>query len=86
MAEPDPRLSTPVELDDEGLARVKAAADRDLEALAHAMQRYAALHVAHRTGELAEAPDPSAVGCDEHGAGVARAIVEQALNAEVAQG
>lgn len=86
MAETDDRLRTPVALDDAGLARVKLAADRDLEALAHAMQRYAATYVAHRTGEMAEAPDPSLVGCDEHSAAVARAVVEQALNAEVEHG
>lgn len=86
MAERDDRLVTPVTLDDEGLARVKVAADRDLYAIAHAMQRYAALYVAHRTGELADTPDPSTVGCDEHGAAVARAVVEQGLNAEVLHG
>jgi len=86
MAELDDRLTTPVSLDDEQLARVKLAADRDLEALAHAKQRYAALYVAHRTGELPEAPDPTTVGCDEHAAAVARAVVEQALNAEVLHG
>lgn len=86
MAQPDPRLSTPVSLDDAQLARVKLAADHDLEAMAHAMQRYAAVYVAHRTGEMPEQPDPSAVGCDEHSAAVARAVVEQALNAEVLHG
>ena len=65
---------------------MKDAADRDLEAIAHAMQRYAALYVAHRTGELPEQPDPALVGCDAHGAGVARAVVEQALNMEVLHG
>ena len=86
MAELDDRLSTPVQLDDDQLSRVKVAADRDLEALAHAKQRYAALYVAHRTGELPDAPDPSTVDCDEHAASVARAVVEQALNAEVLHG
>jgi hypothetical protein len=86
MAQPDDRLRTPVQLDDERLARVKESADRDLAALAHAMQRYAALHVAHRVGELAEEPDPASVGCDAHSAGVVRAVVEQALNAEVLHG
>ena len=86
MAEPDARLATPVDIGDEALSRVKDAADRDLEAIAHAMQRYAALYVAHRTGELPESPDASLVGCDEHGAGVARAVVEQALNMEILHG
>ena len=86
MAEQDDRLTTPVQLDDAALARVKVAADGDLEALAHAMQRYAALYLAHRTGEMPEAPQPSLVGCDEHSAAVARSIVEQALNAEVLHG
>lgn len=86
MAQLDNRLSTPVQLDDTQLARVKHAADQDLEAIAHAMQRYAAVYVAHRTGEMPERPDPSAVGCDEHSAAVARAVVEQALNAEVLHG
>lgn len=86
MAEPDDRLITPVQLDDDQLARVKIAADRDLQALVHAKQRYAALYIAHRTGELAEEPDPADVGCDEHGATVARSVVEQALNAEVGLG
>ncbi len=84
MSQTDARLSTPVSLDDAGLARVKAAADNDLAAIAHAMQRYAAVYVAHRTGEMPEPPDPSVVGCDEHNAAVARAVVEQALNAEIA--
>ena len=83
MAGTDPRLNTPVALDATRLARVKHAADQDLEAIAHAMQRYAAVYLAHRTGEMVERPDPSTVGCDEHGAAVARAVVEQALNAEV---
>jgi hypothetical protein len=65
---------------------VKLAADRDLEAFAHAMQRYAAAYLAHRSGELPEAPEPAVVGCDEHSAAVARAVVEQALNAEVLHG
>ena len=86
MAQPDERLRTPVSLGDEGLARVKESADRDLAALAHAMQRYAALYLAHRSGELPEAPDPSLVGCDEHSAAVARAVAEQALNGEVLHG
>jgi hypothetical protein len=86
MAELDERLRTPVDISDDGLARVKEAADRDLEAIAHAMQRYAALYVAHRKGELVETPDPALVGCDEHSAAVARAVVEQALNAEVLHG
>ena len=86
MAELDDRLTTPVDLDDDQLSRVKVASDRDLEALAHAQQRYAALYVAHRTGELPEAPDPTVVGCDEHAAAVARAVVEQSLNAEVLRG
>lgn len=86
MAKTDPRLDTPVTLDDSGLARVKRAADHDLEAIAHAMQRYAAVYLAHRTGEMPEQPDPSAVGCDEHNAAVARAVVEQALNAEILHG
>jgi hypothetical protein len=86
MAELDERLRTPVDIDDEQLARVKEAADRDLEAIAHAMQRYAALYVAHRKGELPEAPVASLVGCDEHSAAVARAVVEQALNAEILHG
>ncbi len=86
MAELDDRLTTPVTLDDARLARVKVAADRDLAALAHAQQRYAAMYVAHRTGELAESPEPSVVGCDDHAAAVARAVVEQALNAEVLHG
>ncbi len=83
MAGTDERLSTPAQLDDMQLARVKATADRDLDALAHTMQRYAAAYLAHRSGELPDAPDPATVGCDEHSAAVARAIVEQALNAEV---
>ena len=83
MAEQDDRLTTPVHLDDAALARVKLAADGDLEALAHAMQRYAALYLAHRTGEMLEAPEPSLVGCDEHSGAVARAVVEQALNHEL---
>ena len=86
MAEQDDRLTTPVRLDDAALARVKLAADGDLEALAHAMQRYAALYLAHRTGEMPEAPGPSLVGCDEHSAAVARAVVEQALNHELGPG
>jgi hypothetical protein len=86
VAEFDDRLTTPVQLEDAELARVKAVADRDLEALARASKRYAALYVAHRTGELPEEPDPSAVGCDEHAAVVARAVVEQALNAEILHG
>jgi len=86
MAELDERLRTPVSLGDEGLSRVKESADRDLAALAHAMQRYAALYVAHRVGELDDAPEAAAVGCDEHSARVARAVVEQALNAEVLHG
>ena len=80
MAQHDDRLTTPVDLDDDQLARVKVAADRDLEALAHAQQRYAAMYVAHRTGELPETPDPTVAGCDEHAAAVARAVVEQSLN------
>ena len=83
MARDDERLGTPAQLDDTQLARVKQTADRDLEALAHAMQRYAAAYLAHRTGEMADAPNPATVGCDEHSAGVARAVVEYALNAEV---
>ena len=83
MAQTDSRLSTPVALDDTQLARVKLAADNDLEGIAHAMQRYAAVYLAHRTGEMPEPPDPSVVGCDEHNAAVARAVVEQALNAEL---
>jgi hypothetical protein len=83
MAQTDARLITPVTLDDDQLARVKLAADHDLEGIAHAMQRYAAVYLAHRTGEMPEQPDPSVVGCDEHNAAVARAVVEQALNAEV---
>ena len=83
MAQTDPRLSTPVALDDSQLARVKLVADSDLEAIAHAMQRYAAVYLAHRTGEMPDPPDPSVVGCDEHSAAVARAVVEQALNAEI---
>ena len=86
MAEQDDRLRTPVQLDDAGLARVKVAADGDLEALAHAMQRYAALYLAHRTGEMPEVPQASLVGCDEHSAAVARAVVEQALNHELGHG
>ncbi len=86
MAQLDDRLTTPVRIDDEQLSRVKEATDRDLVAIAHAMQRYAALHLAHRTGELPDAPDASLVGCDEHSAAVARSIVEQALNAEVLHG
>ena len=83
MAGTDERLTTPAQLDDTQLARVKLAADRDLEAFAHAMQRSAAAYLAHRSGELPEAPQPAVVGCDEHSAAVARAVVEQALNAEV---
>ena len=83
MAGTDQRLGTPAQLDDTQLARVKLTADRDLEALAHAMQRYAAAYLAHRSGELPDVPDPATVGCDEHSAAVARAVVEQALNAEV---
>jgi hypothetical protein len=86
MAQPDGRLKTPVTLDDDALARVKEGADRDLAALAHAMQRYASTYLAHRVGELGEEPDPSLVGCDTHSAAVARSIVEQALNAEVLHG
>jgi hypothetical protein len=86
MAQLDDRLTTPVALDDHQLARVKTVADRDLEALAHAQQRYAALYVAHRTGELPELPDPTTVGCDDHAAAVARAVVEQAMNAELLHG
>jgi hypothetical protein len=86
MAGTDTRLSTPVHLDDTQLARVKLAADNDLAAIAHAMQRYAAVYLAHRQGEMADQPDPSVVGCDEHNAAVARAVVEQALNAEVLHG
>jgi hypothetical protein len=86
MAHLDTRLQTPVALDDDALARVKEAADRDLAALAHAMQRYAAVYLAFRTGELQEDQDPALVGCDEHSARVARAMVEQALNGEVLHG
>jgi hypothetical protein len=86
MSELDERLRTPVALGDDGLARVKESADRDLAALAHAMQRYSALYVAHRTGELPDEPDPALVGCDAHSAAVTRAVVEQALNAEVLHG
>jgi len=83
MAHTDARLQTPVELDDDALARVKEATDRDLAALAHAMQRYAAVYLAYRAGELAHDQDPAEVGCDEHSAKVTRAMVEQALNTEV---
>lgn len=86
MAETDARLTTPVSLDDAQLSRVKGVADHDLEAIAHAMQRYAAMYLAHRTGEMPEVADPSLVGCDEHSAAVARAVVEQALNAEILHG
>jgi hypothetical protein len=41
---------------------------------------------AHRTGELQAEPDPATVGCDAHSASVTRAVVEQALNAEVLHG
>jgi hypothetical protein len=81
MAQHDDRMTTPVTIDDDALARVKHAADADLAALAHAQQRYAAMYLAHRTGELAAPPDPTLAGCDEHAAAVARAVVEQALNA-----
>jgi len=83
MAHSEARLQTPVQLDDDGLARVKEAADRDLAALAHAMQRYAAVYLAYRAGELPADQDPSLVGCDEHSAKITRAMVEQVLNAEV---
>lgn len=86
MAEHDERLLTPLQLDKEQLARVKEATDRDLIAIAHAMQRYAALYVAHRAGELAEVPDPALVGCDSHSAAVARSVVEQAVNGELLHG
>ena len=86
MAQLNDRLTTPVRLDDEQLGRVKEATDRDLVALAHAMQRYAALHLAHRTGEIDAPPDPSLVGFDEHSAAVARSVVEQALNGEILHG
>ncbi len=86
MAQLDDRLTTPVQIDGDALSRVKEATDRDLVAIAHAMQRYAALHLAHRTGELEAPPDPALVGCDEHSAAVARSIVEQALNAQVLHG
>jgi hypothetical protein len=86
VADLDDRLTTPVALAGDQLSRVKEAADRDLLAMAHAMQRYASLYVAHRVGELDAAPEPSLVGCDEHSAQVARAVVEQVLNAEVLHG
>lgn len=86
MAQPDPRLQTPVALEDAQLARAKEDVDRDIAALAHTMQRYAAMYLGHRMGELPEAPDPSLVGCDEHSAAVTRGLVEQALNAELLHG
>ncbi len=80
MAEPDDRLVTPVQLGDDAESQVKIRVDAAIVQHGHAMERYAAVYLAHRVGELTDEPDPATVGCDTGSATLVRAMVEQALN------